>query len=189
MRKFVSLFLVTSFLVLMFSSVVLYIMPHGRVAYWIDWRFLGLNKDSWQDLHITFGILFCVLVLWHVWLNLRVLKKYLTSKYALIAGLLTIFILVLCVLNLPPVSYVGQLEEKVKATWKPAIPPPTFHAELLSLKKFVKLSGLSLAQAKACLQAQGIKFKSFEEKVKLVCKKNHKSPMELYNILLSCKMK
>lgn len=40
-------FLVTwSFLVLTITGFVLYVVPHGRVAYWIHWSLAGMEKDQ-----------------------------------------------------------------------------------------------------------------------------------------------
>ena len=41
-------FLVTwSFLVLTITGLVLYIVPQGRIAYWVHWSLLGLEKEQW----------------------------------------------------------------------------------------------------------------------------------------------
>jgi hypothetical protein len=47
-----------SFILVGITSIILYIVPHGRVAYWADWHLLGLTKTEWGNLHInvlTFG--------------------------------------------------------------------------------------------------------------------------------------
>jgi hypothetical protein len=43
-RGFFSLLSFGGFIVLALTGIVLFIMPHGRVAYWTDWRFLGLTE-------------------------------------------------------------------------------------------------------------------------------------------------
>jgi hypothetical protein len=44
-RKITSLTALASFLLLILNSVVLYIVPHGRIAYWSDWLYVGADKD------------------------------------------------------------------------------------------------------------------------------------------------
>ena len=46
-------FLVTwAFLVLMVSGIVLYLVPQGRVAYWVHWSLAGLDKEQWAAVHM-----------------------------------------------------------------------------------------------------------------------------------------
>ncbi|MGB3224089.1 MAG: DUF4405 domain-containing protein [Desulforhopalus sp.] len=47
MRKIVSMTLLVSLVVQVVNSVVLYIVPEGRVAHWANWIFLGLTKEEW----------------------------------------------------------------------------------------------------------------------------------------------
>jgi len=58
MRKITSLTMLISFVLLVLTSVILYIVPQGRVAYWADWHLLGLSKSQWGNLHINLGFLF-----------------------------------------------------------------------------------------------------------------------------------
>ena len=54
-------FLVTgSFLVLTVTGIVLYVVPQGRVAYWVHWSLAGMEKDQWAWAHMIFGALFIV---------------------------------------------------------------------------------------------------------------------------------
>ena len=45
-RKITSLTALISFIFLVLTSVVLYIVPQGRVAYWSDWHLWGLTKTE-----------------------------------------------------------------------------------------------------------------------------------------------
>lgn len=40
LRKIISLTTFFSFVLLIISSVMLYVVPEGRVAYWADWRII-----------------------------------------------------------------------------------------------------------------------------------------------------
>jgi len=43
-RKITSLTALVSFVLEVITSVILYIVPQGRVAYWADWHLWGLNN-------------------------------------------------------------------------------------------------------------------------------------------------
>ena len=49
MRKITSLTAALSFLLMVLTSIILYIVPQGRVAYWADWRLWGLSKTDWGN--------------------------------------------------------------------------------------------------------------------------------------------
>ena len=60
LRRIVSLTLFLSVAVMLTSSVILYIVPHGRVAYWADWTLWGLSKTQWGDMHTNSGLLMLI---------------------------------------------------------------------------------------------------------------------------------
>ena len=60
MREITLLTAELSFLLMVLTSVVLYIVPQGRVAYWADWRLWGLSKSDWGNIHINMGFVFLV---------------------------------------------------------------------------------------------------------------------------------
>ncbi|MDP4856108.1 MAG: DUF4405 domain-containing protein, partial [Desulfobacterales bacterium] len=76
LRKIVSLTALLSSLLLLVTSIVLYIVPQGRVAYWADWRLLGLTKTEWTNIHVNFGLLFFVSALLHVYYNWKPIVSY-----------------------------------------------------------------------------------------------------------------
>ena len=80
MRKITSLSALASFVLLTLTSVILYIVPPGRVAYWADWRLWGLSKTQWDNLHINLGVLFLVAVCFHVYFNWNPIVAYLKNK-------------------------------------------------------------------------------------------------------------
>ena len=61
LRKIASLTSFLSFIVTLVTSVILYIVPHVRVAYWGAWHFMGLSKGQCGDIHIPVGTLFIVI--------------------------------------------------------------------------------------------------------------------------------
>ena len=74
-RSFVSLLTALSFLGLAVSGLVLFIEPHGRVAYWTWWRFLGFGKTQWDGVHITLGWVFVISSGLHIYLNWKPLVR------------------------------------------------------------------------------------------------------------------
>ena len=49
-RGFTSFTLTLSFILISVSGIVLYIVPSGRVAYWINWKLVGLTRDNWDGI-------------------------------------------------------------------------------------------------------------------------------------------
>ncbi len=185
LRKFVSLMLFYSLLVMLISGVVLFIMPHGRVAYWTGWTFLGLDKDQWDNLHIIFGFLMLFFSFWHLLLNWRAIVNYFKSKYFLVSTLLTVIIAVGAVSNLPPFKNFIDFGEKIKNSWpKPATMPPAPHAELFPLSKVAQMVGLEPRQAVEVLRSRGIKVPSPNTTLKEIANLNNTTPARVYEILL-----
>ena len=71
-RRITSLTASVAFLLMLLTSIILYIVPQGRVAYWADWRLWGLTKTDWGNIHINMGLLFLIALL----LVVRELKKH-----------------------------------------------------------------------------------------------------------------
>ena len=44
-RKITSLTAGLAFIVMLVTSIILYIVPQGRVAYWADWKLWGLTQN------------------------------------------------------------------------------------------------------------------------------------------------
>ncbi len=121
LRKYISLFLFYTLIAIIISGIVLYIMPHGRIAYWTDWRFLGLDKDQWDALHTIFGFLMIFFGIWHVILNWKSIVRYLKGKAGILTSkefLITTFIVLIAgvgtLTNLPPFKTVIDIGEKIK---------------------------------------------------------------------------
>lgn len=165
LRKIISLTSLLSFLVMLFTSVVLYIVPQGRVAYWADWHFLGLTKTQWGDIHITVGTLFLTALVLHVWINWKPLMAYMKNKARetvvmtapmIVSVLLTVFVLAGTLFGLPPMQQIldfgSQIKEDAIATYGN---PPYGHAELSPLKKFCGFLGFDAGEALAALKEKG----------------------------------
>ena len=80
MRKITSLTAALSFLLMVLTSIILYIVPQGRVAYWADWRLWGLSKTDWGNIHINLGFLFLISLTLHIYYNWKPITSYLKNK-------------------------------------------------------------------------------------------------------------
>lgn len=69
-RKFVSMTVLFSFLILFLSSFVLYVIP-GAQSGAAGWAFMGLGRMQWTELHISSGLAFLAFGLWHTILNFK----------------------------------------------------------------------------------------------------------------------
>jgi hypothetical protein len=117
LRKIVSLTSFLSFIVLAFTSIILYFRPEGRVAYWADWYFLGLSKVEWESIHINLGFLFITSSILHIYLNWRAIIAYLKNRAkklvfftpALsVSVLITFFVAAGTYFHLPPMQQIAK---------------------------------------------------------------------------------
>jgi len=183
MRKWIDLLLFYSGIIVLISAVVLYIMPHGRVAYFTNWTFLGLDKDGWDNLHVLFGIVMVIVSIWHTIINWKVLKKYLVNKESIIIAFITLILGVMSIKEIYPIKLIFDFEEKIKNSWevnKIVVPIP--HAELLTLKEFCKKLNIPLDKAIKKLKAKNIKF-DVNQTLKEIAKNNNTTPAKIYEII------
>jgi hypothetical protein len=194
MRGFISLLTALSFLIMTISGVILFVVPQGRIALWVDWRMLGLTKSQWGDMHITTSLLFALAGLWHTWLNWRALlsyfrdkaKKTIALKWELaVATVLTIFFTVGAVYKTPPLNYILDFNDAIKEYWikGPDDEPPIQHAELLPLNGFLKKVDLELAPALKLLEQNNIKITGPDQKFGDIANTNGTSPANIYKLL------
>ncbi len=194
LRGFISLLTALSFLIMTVSGVILFITPQGRIAYWLDWRFMGLSKTQWGDMHITTSLLFALAGLWHTWFNWRALVSYFKDKAGktlalktelVVAGVITILCTIGGIYKTPPLSYIIDFNEYLKGTWikSPEDEPVISHAELMPLKQFLKKVDIELQPALAELSKQGFKIDSPDQKLLDISRNNGKSPAQIYKLL------
>ena len=190
-RGLISLLTALSFLIMATSGLILFIVPQGRIASWVDWRFLGLAREQWGDMHISTSLLFVLAGVWHTAINWRALVGYFRDRtrktVALkgelaVAALMTVFFTVGAVYKIPPVSYVLALNETVKSAWvrTPADEPVVAHGELLAFSAFAKKADIPLDAALAELRRQGVRVAGPDEKLIDIARNNDTSPAALY---------
>lgn len=188
-------FIVTwSFLVLTITGLVLYIVPHGRVAYWVHWSLAGMEKEQWGGVHMMFGGIFIVTGILHLYFNWKPFKKYLADRVKghlmlkqeiVTASIFTLILFVLSVFNLPPASWVFDLNAKIKDSWvtSPELEPPFGHAEEVSLAAISRRMQLDLELALSELEKKGIRFAGKQDSLESIARKNHTTPMAIYALI------
>jgi len=192
-RGFVSITLALSFIILSISGVVLYIMPHGRVAYWINWKIMGLSKDDWDAVHTIFGFVFMFMAVIHFYFNWTTFLNYLKGKVQngirlkreLAASVIFSVIIVVGTLwDIPPFSAIMDMGELVKESWGTDIErAPIPHAELMTLNSVIQNFGLSSEKVLNNLNSYGIEIESTDETLQSIASRYNMSPRELYRII------
>ncbi len=195
MRKITSMTMVWSLIVLVFNSIVLYVVPEGRIANWADWRFWGLAKHDWSAQHTTVGFLFILAALLHIFYNWKAILSYLKDKArrvrvftaASTIGLaVTVVFVVGTYLDVPPMSTIVEFSEQIKegAAQKYG-DPPYGQAQSSSLNGFTSRLGLDLNRSMELLRAAGIEVTDDKEMVQDIAKRSGNTPQQIYDIIRS----
>lgn len=198
-RKVTSMTMLISFVLLVLTSIILYIVPQGRIAYWSDWQLWWLSKTEWGNLHINLGFLFLFAGFFHMYYNWAPITAYMKNRAReikiftpsfTVAFILTLIVGVGTYLDIPPMSSVINLGNAIKdAAAEKYGEPPYGHAELSSLKLFAKKQSLDLDKAIGLLQKADIQFKDSEDTIAGIAKINKLTPQELYGIIKSATAK
>jgi len=193
LRKTTSLTTLLSFILLVCTSAILYISPQGKIAFWADWKILGMGKEEWGALHTNLGILFLVAGILHTLLNWKPIVNYLKNKAQQIkvftadfniALILTLFIVLSTILGLPPISGIQHFSEKLKTDAAERYgEPPYGHAEVSPLKSFCKNTGIDLQDAIKQLDAAGLQAVSEGTTLAEIANANHMTPQAVYTII------
>ena len=192
-RKIASLTALLSFILLMLTSVILYIVPAGRVAYWADYHLLGLTKGEWGNLHINLGVLLLLAVILHTYYNWKAITAYMKNKakefklFNREFNAALILVVVVCVgtyLEIPPLSSIITMGEEISADAEKFYgEPPYGHAELSSLKTFCKKMELDPELSMQRLKEEGFIVTSSEQPLIEIAATNQTSPKEIYLII------
>lgn len=196
LRKIISLTSFLTFIVTVITSVILYIVPHGRVANWADWTFWGLTKDDWGATHTTVGTLFIIALLLHIWLNWKPIMSYMKNRARetvvmtvpmIVSLALTVFVFVGTLFGLPPMQQLLDYGEEIKESATEVYGnPPYGHAEDSSLKKFCGYLGFDLNAAMIVLKEAGYVLGKGEETViKDIARSRNASPQQVFDDIRS----
>jgi len=192
-RAFVSLNMMLSFLVLIVSSVILYVMPPGRDAYWSNWTFWGLDKDQWDAVHTVGGFAFLIFGILHLFVfNWKTFWNYVVSKLrrtlnrkteTALAVVLNILLVVVCVADWFPSSTVMNWMTSIKESWVgPRQRAPYGHAELEKLETLAQRTGINLENAVKELAEKGLTIDP-SKTVRSIAEANGRTPSEFFELL------
>jgi len=195
-RIFISFGLLTSFLMLLISGIILYIAPPGRVANWTGWSILGLSKQAWQNQHTIFGFSFAVLSVFHLFvINWKAFFAYITTKttkglknpveFSAII-LLTLLFGIGTQLEVQPFTSIINFGESIKDSWESDTnEPPVPHAETMTLEELSLQPALSTtAEAMLeTLQKAGLKATATTQTLGEIAQDNGMLPTEVYKLL------
>ena len=192
-RGFTSLALAFSFIMITVTGLVLYIVPPGRVANWIDWRILGMSKEQWGAVHTIFSFLFVVISVIHIIYNWRTLLSYLKDRirksYTLRAELaaslaLTIIVFAGTLFEIPPFSTTMDIGSSFKESWDTGgVEAPAPHTELKTLEEVVGELDMDIDRVMNRLDRHNIIVTDPASSLKEIAEDNGISPNELYDIL------
>lgn len=192
-RKITSLTAGLAFIVMLVTSIILYVVPQGRVAYWADWKLWGLTKTDWGNIHINLGLLFLIALFLHIYYNWKPLINYLKDKSKRIkvftsefnaALIITILFVLGTYIMLPPFSWVMALNDHFKDSGAVKYgEPPYGHAELSSLKTFAKKLNLDLAKSMDLLKEAGYSVDDGSITLQAIGKQYHVPPQLIYETI------
>jgi hypothetical protein len=180
------------------TSIILFIAPQGRVAYWADWRLWGLTKTDWGNVHINLGLLFLVALSVHIYYNWKPLISYLKNKAKQIKLFTPEFSLALAITMVfifgsyflvPPFGWVMSLNEHFKdAGAEKYGEPPYGHAELSSLQTFVNKMKLDLNRSIELLDKAGYAVEDGNITLAAIGRRYNIPPQLVYETIKSAKI-
>ena len=193
-RSLVSFLTLFGFIVMSLTGVVLFIMPEGRVAYWILWEWIWLSKTDWGNIHVLSSVLFIVAGIFHIYFNWKPLLNYFKDKAhkvarvrkeLIISLLLCLVIIVGAIRPFPPLSYILEFEDWLKNTWveEDDYEPPFGHAEMMPFRTFCIKMDIDPETASLELRSRGIQFDTGREILEEIARNNNLSPMDIYLLI------
>lgn len=192
-RKITSLTASMTFILMALTSIILYIVPQGRVAYWADWRLWGLTKSDWGNIHINLGLLFLLALLLHIYYNWKPLVSYLKDKTKrlkvftpefIVASVIMVVFIVGTYFLVPPFSWVMALNDNLKEAGAEKYgEPPYGHAELSSLKTFSKKTNLDLEKSLVLLKQAGYPVESKDIPLEKIARIYGVPPQKIYETI------
>jgi hypothetical protein len=192
-RRLTSLIASLAFVLMVLTSIILYAVPQGRVAYWADWRFWGLTKTDWGNIHINMGFLFLITLIVHLYYNWKPLINYLKDKAKKIkvftpefnaALVITITFVVGTYLLVPPFSWIMSLNDHFKDSGAEKYgEPPYGHAELSSLRTFAKKLKLDLTKSMKLLDQAGYPVEDSMITLQTIGKRYNIPPQQIYETI------
>ncbi len=193
MRRITALTALLTLIIEIINSVILYIVPQGRIAYWADWRLWGMTKTQWTNIHINVGILFFLALFLHIYYNWKPITFYLKNKVKQIkvftrefniALILTAVFTVGTLVEVPPFSTIIDFSDSIKdEAAREYGEPPYGHAELSSLKTFASKMGIDIEEGLERLKKAGYQVENEKQTLKDTAMANSVSPQKIYKVM------
>ena len=193
LRRIVSLSMMLSILGMLVTSIILYIVPQGRVSYWAGWTLWGLSKSQWGAIHTNFGFMMLVSGAFHIYYNWRPMTSYMKNKardFRLFTPNFNVAFLVfatvagLTIMGWPPAVWIQDLRTSLEDSSAEVLgEPPYGHAEESSLRVFLRNVGMDPEVAKVNLKAAGIAIPDPEISILDLANENGMTPRELYEVI------
>jgi hypothetical protein len=198
LRPFISWIMAWSFLVMTWTGIMLFIVPKGRVANWVQWEFMGLSKDDYTALHVIFMVVFVLGSIVHIVLNWKALVQYLKNrprspktgpKILVSTFAISLFIAWATLANIAPFSSFLEWQEDIKVSWEdPKTEAPYGHAELSTLNTLASRMGWDKDKTKAAFSELGFTLASPQDTLNDLAKTNKTTPQAIY-VALASKLK
>lgn len=204
-RRVISLTMFLGFIAMVYTGIMLFLCPQGRVAYWTGWQLLGLSKEQYGQLHTTFMIVFMVAGIWHITLNWKSIRNYLRNRSRKlkiftrefnVALVITVAFTVGTLAEVVPWSSLLAWEDSVKNYWEHRDgSPPWGHAEENTLARFIRglvdwerlehgrSVSLSVEDALTVLRSAGLTVTGQEQLMIDIAETNGTTPQFLMGIL------
>lgn len=193
-QSFISIALLFSFIVMLFSGIVLYIAPEGSLSRWIGWDVIGLTKKQWEQQHTVFSYLFILFSVFHIFkINWSLLLSYLSPvnlhisniKEILIAFLILIFVFFGTLSGLPPFKQIINLGGNISDSYSQGVVmPDVADAEKLTMEQFAaQVLEISYTEFESIIKS--LNFINVDNNIRVMdfCKDNKLTPQELYIII------
>ena len=192
-RRITSLTASLAFVLMLLTSIILYVVPQGRVANWADWRLWGLSKTDWGNIHINMGLLFLIALFLHIYYNWKPLISYLKNKAKQtkvltpefnIALVIAVVFIVGTYFLAPPFSWMISLNGHFKdAGAEKYGEPPYGHAELSSLRTFTRKMNLDLPKSMELLDKAGYTAEDSEMTLETIGRRYNIPPQLIYETI------
>lgn len=193
-RSFISFGLTYAFIILLLTGIVLYIAPSGRVAHWVNWEFLGLQKENWQAMHTLFTLFFIILSVFHLFsINWKTFLTYfktrtkngLNKKKELVLSTLLVLVFIFGTLYaIPPFQTIMDWGEKFTDSWEEKSGnPPVPHAEAYTIKQLSEdILKIPVAEIFNVLNENGYEVTDDQKTLQEIGEEYEVPPIELFNL-------
>ncbi|MFO7828872.1 MAG: DUF4405 domain-containing protein [Bacteroidales bacterium] len=193
-QSFISIGLLFSFIVMMFSGIVLYVAPEGSLSRWIDWNVLGLTKTQWEQQHTIFSYLFVGFTVFHIFkINWVLLwsyffvekRKFIYLKEILVALIISVIFFIGTLADISPFGYVTEFGSNISDSFgrdvqKPDISDP----EKLSIEQFAtQVYHVSYDDFYDMVEKHSLIIKDRDQTIQEFCLMNDISPEEFYKLI------